>query len=228
MTNADDLISILVIGATGRMGLQVLRHLADHPSRPKVYAFCPTPSKLSTKDTGICASVIQGNALYYQDVDRAVAKSDADYVILITGTGHDPSNMDNNCQATGEILAKVMKQPQYDHVKAVIVSSNGAGGSKIIFGLGIGKLVALHLRKVLTDRTHQEKAFADLMDRTLIVRPTSLTDDKGGKVLVEFGDKEKGPSINTDRSDVAAWITKEVLGKEFAPSRKVNLTSSAT
>jgi hypothetical protein len=64
------------------------------------------------------------------------------------------------------------------------------------------------------------------MDRTLIVRPTSLNDDKSGRVLVEFGDKEKGPTMDSNRSDVAAWIATEIGGKTFVADRKVNLTTA--
>jgi NAD(P)-dependent dehydrogenase (short-subunit alcohol dehydrogenase family) len=225
MTYSDQPKSILVIGATGGLGLQCLRHLADHPSTPKIHAFCRSPSKLSIKDKTICTSIIQGDARKFQDINGAITAARADYVVLITGAGQDVSKTDIR-QVSGEVLVEVIKQPLLQHIKVVVVSSNGAGGSKIIFGLGIGKLISYHLRHVLEDHTNQEKAFANLMDRTLIVRPTSLNDDKSGRVLVEFGDKEKGPTMDSNRSDVAAWIATEIGRKTFAAGRKVNLTSA--
>jgi nucleoside-diphosphate-sugar epimerase len=133
---------ILVIGATGGIGPQCLRRLADHQSTPKIHAFCRSPSKRSIKDKAICTSIIQGDVRKFQHVNRAIAEARADYVVLITGAGQDLSKTDIR-QVSGEVLAKVMKHPFYQHVKAVVVSSNGAGGSNIAFGLGIGKLVVL-------------------------------------------------------------------------------------
>jgi hypothetical protein len=50
------------------------------------------------------------------------------------------------------------------------------------------------------------------MDRTLIVRPAALNDNKSGKSLVKLGDKEKGPTMDCcldyrrDRwKDVCRW-----------------------
>ncbi|KAL7564623.1 hypothetical protein ACA910_009313 [Epithemia clementina (nom. ined.)] len=223
--------SVLIIGATGGLGQQCLHHLSQEVLAPKIHILCRNPTKLSKSQQAMCASIVLGDARQQQDVERALVGSQADYVFLITGSGSDLSKKANSIrQVTGQALAETLKKSAFQHVKAVVVSSNGAGGSKIIVGLGIGAMISRHLRHVMKDHDLQELAFADLMDRTLIVRPTSLTDDKGGKELVEFGDEEKGPSINADRSDVAAWICTQVFHsnpKSSSPfGRKVNLTNA--
>ena len=38
--------SVLVIGATGRLGRTLIQQLANHPNRPKIHAFCRNPSLL--------------------------------------------------------------------------------------------------------------------------------------------------------------------------------------
>ena len=68
---------------------------------------------------------------------------------------------------------------------------------------------------VLNDHTGQEAAFEPLKNRTIVVRPTSLTSDAPTGKLVEFGDTVKGPSIHTDRADLAEWIANAIAsGKD--------------
>lgn len=187
---------------------------------------CRNPSKLTASDKGLCKSITVGDASKHEDVAQTFSESKADYVILATGNGMDLGKSDTR-EKTGGALAHVMKQSSFQDVKALVISSNGAGESIIKFGLGIGSMISYHLRHVLSDHTLQEKAFSELMDRTLIIRHTSLTDGKAGKTLVEFGDKVKGPSIESDRSEIAAWVTNEISKDSSAfRGRKVNLTSA--
>ncbi|KAL7559706.1 hypothetical protein ACA910_017608 [Epithemia clementina (nom. ined.)] len=222
--------SILIIGATGALGRQCLHHLFRESLAPQIHILCRNPTKLNKSDQVSCASIIVGDAGWPPDVERALAQSQADCVFLVTGSGSDLSKKANRVrQTTGQALAMSLKNPAFQNVKTVVVSSHGAGGSKIIVGLGIGSMISYHLRHVLKDHDLQELAFADLMNRTLIVRPANLTDDQGGKQVVEFGDQEKAPSSNVDRSDVAAWICDQVFHPHSSslPSfgRKVNITS---
>jgi hypothetical protein len=210
-----------------RSGLQCIRHLAGEPSIQSIHALARAPSKLSASDKALCKTVHTGDALVAHDVEQALAVTKANYVLLATGNGANLGKTDTR-QMTGKILATVLCKPAFEHVKVIVISSNGAGGSVIKVGMGIGMLVSTHLRHVLRDHTLQEQEFSTLMDRTLIVRPTSLSDGKAGKVLVEFGDKDKGPTINADRADVAQWITQEISkgGSAAFRNRKVNLTSA--
>jgi len=86
-------------------------------------------------------------------------------------------------------------------------------------------MLSYHLRHVFADHTRQEMAFASLMDRTLVVRPTALSNDKGGKTVVERKGNQTLPTMKVDRSDVAAWITKEI-SKEMFVARVLSLTNS--
>lgn len=211
MTNNSK--SVLIIGATGSLGLQCLRHFAKEPSIAEVHVFCRNPSKLSDSDKHLCKSIITGDAKNAQDVQKALAESKVDYVLLATGNGENLGKT-NTREKTGQILAEAMSKPVFAHVKAIVISSHGAGDTKIVVGMGIGMLISYHLRHVLADHTRQEKFFADLMDRTLIARPTALTENKGGKKIVEFAGN-KGPTINIDRSDLAAWIAEEISKDSF-------------
>ena len=218
--------SVLIIGATGALGLQCLRHFAEEPSISSIHAFCRNPAKISDTDKRLCESIVTGDARNASNVEKALVQSKADYVVLATGNGADLSKSDTR-EKTGQALAQVLTKPAFHHVKAVIVSSHGAADTKIKVGMGIGMMISYHLRHVLADHTMQEAAFENLKKRTLIVRPTALSDNKGGQKVVEFDGAKKGPSINVDRSDVAAWITKEVAKSPRSfRGRKVSLTST--
>jgi hypothetical protein len=115
--------------------------------------------------------------------------------------------------------------PQFEQVHTIVVSSVGAGNSRIIVGGGVGKLISLRLRHVLADHTGQEHAIHSLRHRTTVVRATHLTDNKATGKLAYFEDREEPPSIKTDRADLAAWIVDEVCGgTKLVGGRVVNVT----
>jgi hypothetical protein len=131
--------SILLIGATGRSGLESLHQLLTNSSKPKAHVFCRRdPSKLTPEYQKRCASVLKGDARSVADIERAIASSDADVVIRAVGNGDNVGKTDIRT-ANAQAVATVMKQPGMEHVKAVIMSSHGAGPTKVIVGLGIGK-----------------------------------------------------------------------------------------
>ena len=221
--------SVLIIGATGSLGLQLLRHIAKEASIEEVHVMARTPSKLDAVDRSLVTSVEKGNARNTIDIEKALRATKANYVILATGNGHDVSKSDTR-EVTGHALAKVMKQEEFDHVQAIIMSSHGASETKVIVGFGIGMLLSFYLRHVFGDHTRQEAQFdnSTLKNRTLVVRPTSLTDDKAidnVDAIVEFDGTKKSPSISIDRSDVAAWVTREITTKPAIVGRKVCLTN---
>ena len=223
--------SVLIIGATGALGVQLLRHLASQDAIDEVHILARTPGKLSTKDAELAASIQKGNARSAGDVEEALHKTKANYVILATGNGHDLSKSDTR-EATGRALATILAKNEFGSVQAVIMSSHGASETNVIVGFGIGKFIEFYLRHVFKDHTKQELQFtskASLIKRTLIVRPAALTDDKALNNLdkiVAFDGIKKGPSINIDRSDVAAWVTREIASKTSIGGRKICLANS--
>ena len=208
--------SILVLGATGRTGLETLRALHQQPNKPTLHAFCRSPDKLSAQDKALCTTIQQGNARNATDLENALRQSQANYVVVSIGNGDSVAKSDIRT-ANAQALASVLQRREFRHVRVMIVSSTGAGNSDIIVGFGIGAMISFHLRHVLKDHTGQEQAFqqAHLMDRTEIVRATALVDGKStGQPLVTFADKAKSPSIETDRTDLAQWIAQAICGKQ--------------
>jgi putative NADH-flavin reductase len=216
--------SVLVIGATGRTGLECIRHFANHQTNPAVHAFCRDADKLDDKDKALCTSIVQGDAFNPKDLERALAETHAEVVVLSIGNG-DSVKKSYIRTASAHALAQVLKMPHYKRVRTVVVSSAGAGNSRIIVGGGLGTLISLHLRHVLADHTGQENAFRSLRNRTTIVRATCLTENEATGKLVYFQDRDKSPTIKTDRSDLAQWIVEEVCGgTKPVGGRVVNVT----
>lgn len=229
--------SILILGATGRTGLQIIQHIHQHQQQqnppssdnsnsnsdtvtPKIFAFCRDPSKIQ-HDSPIktkCHAIIQGNARSSSDIDHALQHSQADLVVVCVGNGDSVKKSDTRA-ASAQALVKVLSStPSYGHVRVLVVSSIGAGASRIKAGCGIGMFLEYHLRHILADHTKQEAIFvSSLQDRTMIVRPTGLTEDdvvldaKNGGKMVTFGDQEKCPTVQTSRSALAAWLVKEAI-----------------
>lgn len=215
--------SVLVIGATGLTGAETIRQLSQSPTKPLIHAFCRAPSKLHGRGLEkLLESVQKGNVRNAGDLDLALESTQADIVIVAVGNGESVKKNDIR-QANAQALARVL--PKYRDVKVIVVSSTGASSSDIVVGFGIGKLISYHLLHVLKDHTGQEKALKPFAARTAIVRATALTDGAATGRLVEFGDKVQGPSIKTDRHDLAAWIVDQVETNVPKAGTAVNVTS---
>ena len=216
--------SILIIGATGRTGLECLRELASHKSSPSIHAFVRNKAKLSDSDRSMCETIIEGDARSASDIEKAIRSSKATDVVVSVGNG-DSTKQSDIRGANAAALASVLEKKQYRNVRVMLVSSNGAGESIIKVGMGIGWMISHHLRHVLHDHTNQENALASIRQRLTVVRPTSLTDDAPTGKVVTFGDKEKPPTIKTDRADVAKWIVNEICDNGHATmGQTVNIT----
>jgi len=223
--NSNKPSSVLVIGATGGTGQQMLQQLYQHPQQPQVHAFCRSPDKLKAH-TKAYHSIQTGNAKSPQDLEKAIINTKADLIILAVGNGASVKKSDTR-EACTRAIVTVLEKPSFSNIRMVVVSSQGAGTSKIKAGFGIGMLITYHLKHVLNDHTAQEaivNGSSAVKSRTLVVRPTALTDDKPAARLVEFGDKVKCPSLATDRSDLGRYVVGRVFGDDKFGGVTVNIT----
>ena len=225
MTNSNTNTSVLILGATGRIGLEILYQLSKHNSKPDIHAFVRDPTKLSPSDRALFKSIVKGDARSSDDIKQAIDETDANVVVVAVGNGDNVAKSDIRT-ANARALVAILDQPQYQHIRAVVISSNGAGPTKIKVGMGIGKMIAFHLRHVLRDHTGQEAALGPIMDRTVILRPTALTDKEPTGKPVYFGDKDKPPTINISRADVATVVAEEICGGTSAGGKVINLTNA--
>lgn len=220
--------SVLVIGASGRIGVQIVNALASQTPTPSVHAFVRTPTKLPSATADKCASVIQGNARSSTDVARALRESAADTAVIAIVAGNSTSRTDVRA-ATARALADCVKPgAEFARVRVVVVSSTGAGGTKIDLGFGVGVLLGFYLRHVMHDHDEQERAFKKRLEgnthRLLIVRPTSLTEGHPTRKVLTFSGDQRAPSSRIDRADVAMWIAEQVCGEGKAFGKEVCVT----
>ena len=216
--------NILIIGATGGTGIELIRQLSKHPSKPKVHALVRDPSKLSSDDTKLCASVLTGDALQKADLTRALADSKADVVVVSIGNG--PKNVSQTELRTKSAQALVEALQGFPQTKVLCISSIGANDSRIKAGWGMGLMIEWYLQHILKDHTGQEKALLTAMpDRVTVVRPTGLTENKPTGHVESFGSLAQPPTVETDRADLAAWIVQQICDEKSVGGKVVNITS---
>lgn len=206
---------ILVLGASGRTGLHVIRCCAKNSEKPTVHAFVRSPEKLSESDRSLCASVQIGDARNAEDVSAALHATKADVLVLAIGGASLQREANNVRQEIGEALMEALRSDdEFSDVRVIAISSIGAGNTTIRIGFGVGLLLSRQLRYALEDHTRQEelltKGFADIgrTQHLLIVRPTGLTVDKpcGNTFTSENDDL---PTSTIDRADLAEWIVSQ-------------------
>ena len=127
--------SVLILGATGRTGSAIIRQLSSSNDssafRPAIHAFCRNKNKLAAEDAAKCTHIWEGDARKAQDLERVLVQSGADTVIVAVGNGDSVAKSDLRA-ANAQALASVLESnPSLDHVRVLVVSSQGAGASRI-------------------------------------------------------------------------------------------------
>lgn len=218
--------SILLIGASGLAGHEIVNHLIEHDSKPRVHLFCEkSASQLHHRHQEACASIYHGDSSRATDVLAALQETGATIVILSI------DNRDKKSDLCAEKISwacvSAMKMPGMDHIRAIVLSSAGAGTSRIKTRLGYGRIMERRRRSSIKDHSAQESAFRvnGLDDRTVIIRTTDLTNGNASGEIVEYGDKEKAPSFSVDRADVAQYVCKHVCNtNDNLHGKIVNIT----
>lgn len=190
-------------------------------SRPKVFAFCRDPSKMPTDTQRLCDGIIRGNPRSTLDLRRGLTYSRADLVVVTVGDDehdyHHGSPRTNMVRTkSAEALVPILSNKYFQKTRVIVISCLGAGDSSINVGFGKGKMLEWNLRHVLRDHSGQEAAFMNnsrLRDRTMIVRPTTLTENEATGNIIAFREDERCPTMRIDRKDLADWLILEsILG----------------
>ncbi|CAN8075805.1 unnamed protein product [Agarophyton chilense] len=220
--------SILIIGANGRTGQNLIQAALAHEPAPIVHAFVRNPDSLPPAVAAKCASVQKGDALQTDQVRAALAASDATHLVVAIGVPNDLSVSTLRTDSAKAIVQAIENTAR--DVNVVVVSSLGAGGSSIKMGFGIGMFVGHMLRNVLRDHDGQEECFNQAFEHKkqslLIVRPTNLIDGHPGKQLLLFDGQKKTPSSKTDRRDLADWIITQIFDGAQHFGNSVNITAA--
>lgn len=220
--------SILIFGASGRIGKYLIEAGAEHPAHPELHAFVRNPGKLTAEEKKVCSSVIKGDATNPMDVGRALEESNADYVIIGLGASHLKKQdvRERNALALSQALGPGTK---FEHVKIVVISALGAGDSRVNAGFGIGTIIEFILRNALADHDKQEDILMDLNteedERVLVARPTGLTSGKASGKTEVFEATDKCPTIRIDREDLAKWVMLQICGESLFFGTAISITN---
>ncbi|PXF43648.1 hypothetical protein BWQ96_06607 [Gracilariopsis chorda] len=218
--------SILIIGANGRMGQNLIHAATLQTKKPHIHAFVRNPLSLPPSVASLCYSVHKGDALCSDDVQAALTATSATHVVVAVGVPDSNVLSSLRTDSANTITEAISRSNQT--VQVVVVSSIGAGGTRIKFSFGLGTLFHFMLQHVLTDHDHQEERFLRFFEndkeRLLIVRPTQLTDGYGGDKVILFDGQQKTPTLKVDRRDVSVWILGQICGEGDCFGRAVNIT----
>jgi hypothetical protein len=121
------------------------------------------------------------------DLELAFQITKADLVVVSIGNGENVKKSNIRTESAKALVQVLVGQRVYRHVHVLVVSRIGAGSS--------GGLNDFHLRHVLEDHSGQEEVFLSYMkDRTLVVRPTALAENKSIGKVVTFDSTDKFPT----------------------------------
>ncbi|PXF45744.1 hypothetical protein BWQ96_04512 [Gracilariopsis chorda] len=220
--------SILVIGATGRTGQQLIKAANEHPDHPQVHAFARNPQSFPSEIAEKCTSVQKGDALVADQVYDALVATKATHIVIAIGVPNSTAPSTLRGDSAEAIIEAMKRYPK--PVKTVIISALGASDTKIQFGFGVGMVIYYILRHLLKDHDRQEASFLDYYNDNekglLIVRPTGLVDGQEGSKVLLFDGQGRTPSLTVDRYDMAAWVVNQIANDGDCFGKAINISKA--
>jgi len=192
-------MKLVVLGATGGIGLEIVRQAAELGHR--VTAFVRAPERLKTFGDRI--AVIRGDVLNNAELERAISG----YDVVLSGFGpRIPLS-----RTDGDLLSRfagalTRAMPRGGLRRAVVVSTAFLFKDSIIpptylFG-------RLFFPTVVADATEMEKILAKSGLDMTVVRPPRLTDNPGSKKYRVREGHLPGFGFAISRADVADFMIK--------------------
>lgn len=199
-------MKIIVFGATGGVGREVLRQAAENGHI--ITAFVRTPAKLDIKHENL--TVIQGDAFNPGEVAAAIAGHDA--IVSCLGSSKGMKKSTELQEMTKNIVAGM----EANGVQRILYTAS-AGIHKELTGVS-GKLMMTMLKNALTDHG---AAVAEIQSHGLIytiVRPMGLTNGAFTGNYREAAEGVPEKSMSIPRADVAHFIVKALTDDRYKNS----------
>ena len=195
-------MNIALLGASGRTGALVLQKLLA--SSHNVKALARTPARIDAASPRL--TVIQGDALVLEDVQRTI--EDCDAVISVLG---NPSLKASSFATTS--VGNIVAAMQTTGTKRIIYMAS-AGILGEMGGLP-GLIVGIILRRVLRDHRGAYDLLQSSQLEWTVLRPVGLTDQPatGAYRVATTGLPKNGRTIS--RADVAGFIVQAVEQGSF-------------
>jgi putative NADH-flavin reductase len=203
-------MKILVFGATGKTGMEVVKQALEKGN--EVRAFVRNPQKMTLSNEKL--TLVQGDVTDAGAVMSAVV--DVDGVIIALGASADMQADIVMAEGTANIISAM----QQHGVKKVVIQSSYPmsgyeDGISFLKQAGMGDEQIAMIRPVLDDKKKQiELTLASGLE-FVIVKPMMLTDEAGtGKYRVTENPEIK-PGDKISRADVADFMIKALTDSQL-------------
>lgn len=196
-------VKVLVIGATGGTGRQLVRQALDRGHT--VTVLVRSPHRFSVDESQV--AVLQGDVLDAASVDAAVRGQD----VVLCALGHRRYLGPSRILSDG--TTNIIKAMRAHHVSRLVCETSlGLGDSAWRMGLYYTLFVIpVVLPFYFWDKTRQERAVAHSHLDWVIVRPAALTDgERSGRARA---DRKVGGLVLTpriSRADVADFMLSQI------------------
>lgn len=207
-------MKLIIFGATGGTGRQLVAQALEQGH--DVTAFVRNPAKLDQKHEKL--TMIQGDALSYASVERAIQGQDAVLCALGMPNIRDKSNL--RTHATKNII-RAMDNTGVK--RFVCLSGHGAGNSFETLPFHYKYLlVPLMMRNLYADHNLQEGYIRESQLDWTIARPGNLTDgERTGDYQHGFTGENRTITLKISRADTADFMLKQLADDTYlyqAPS----------
>ncbi len=199
--------TLAILGAGGRTGTPLVKQALEKGYR--VNALVRNPEKLAITHDNL--SIIQGDALDGESVEKTVNGSDAVLMVL----GHGKSTPDDLLKRSTEFVLSAMKKHNVER----LINLTGAGvrvagdSPKLIDHVMKG-LLTIMAGKLLRDSEAQHQLVSTSGMEWTVVRVPILTDNEPtGKIKAGMVGQDMKPKIS--RTDVALFMLEQVESKEY-------------
>jgi putative NADH-flavin reductase len=203
-------MKILIFGATGKTGLEVVKQALKQGN--EVRAFVRNPQKMAIEDTGL--TLVQGDVTDADAVMNAVKGVDG--VIVALGASADMQADIVMTEGTANIIS-AMKQ---HGVKKVVIQSSYPmsgyeDGIAFLRQVGMGDEQIAAIQPVLDDKKKQIGLALGSGLEFVVVKPMMLTDDAGIGGYRAAENLEVKPGDKISRADVADFMLKALTESQF-------------
>lgn len=201
-------MNVLVFGASGATGREVVKHALDRGH--SVTAFVRDPGKFEVKHANL--ALVVGDVTEYASVEHVVAGQDV--VASALGSGNSLGSHPTLTDGVQNIIRAM------DHAgvrRFVYLSMLGVGGSGWQLGLVDRYIVLpLLLRNVLTDHAREEALIKQSTLDWVIVRPPRLTNGPyTGRYRSGEDVRERTLLASISRADVADFMVKQFTDDRY-------------
>lgn len=190
-------MKLAVFGATGPLGLRVLKQALD--AQHSVTVLARTPDKLPQEiRDNANLTVVQGDVLNEADCEKTM--TDAEAIVVSLGGG-------TVCSQGQVVVDSAVNKVNAD-ARVVVVTSLGCGESYEKAGFLTRMFVNLVISSAIADKNKQEESVKKDLKNWVLVRPGGLKDGEGTGKYTANEDISGGV---VDRADVARFILAECI-----------------